>query len=103
VVGQRYVLDGRAQESVSSVREVMELLRRGTAKVVCMLIAHGPTEPSTGDLEKRRAATAMNERSSRAHTVFVVTLKQTHPETEVTVTSSLMVADLGGISKPIRV
>ena len=45
---------------------------------------------------KRRAATAMNERSSRAHAVLVLRLKQRMgPACEET-TSTLCMADLGG-------
>mmetsp|Transcript_33752 Transcript_33752/g.61158 ORF Transcript_33752/g.61158 Transcript_33752/m.61158 type:complete len:888 (+) Transcript_33752:52-2715(+) len=54
-VGHRYVLDGHTSCSIESIEEVDELLR-------------------LGDIAKRRAATAMNERSTRAHTVFVLAL-----------------------------
>ena len=32
-----------------------------------------------GDQQKRRAATAMNERSSRAHSLFILSLRQSRP------------------------
>jgi len=54
-VGHRYVLDGHSECTVDSWEEVAELLREG-------------------DEAKRRAATAMNERSTRAHTVLVLSL-----------------------------
>jgi hypothetical protein len=45
---------------------------------------------------KRRAATAMNERSSRAHTLLLLSLSQADRRRGVTVKSSLCLADLGG-------
>mmetsp|Transcript_23456 Transcript_23456/g.54684 ORF Transcript_23456/g.54684 Transcript_23456/m.54684 type:complete len:883 (+) Transcript_23456:121-2769(+) len=54
-VGHRYVLDGHTECVVDSLEQVEELLR-------------------IGDEAKRRAATAMNERSTRAHTVFILSL-----------------------------
>lgn len=54
-VGHRYVLDGHTECFVESLQEIDLLL-------------------SQGDQAKRRAATAMNERSTRAHTVFVLSL-----------------------------
>jgi len=59
-VGHRYVLDGHTQLSVESLAEIDELLR-------------------VGDEAKRRAATAMNERSTRAHTIFVLSLAVQSP------------------------
>ena len=52
-----------------------------------------------GEEQKRKAATAMNERSTRAHSVFVVRLTQVDPATGVEVTSRLFLADLGGSEK----
>ncbi|CAE8622587.1 unnamed protein product, partial [Polarella glacialis] len=69
-VGHRYVLDGHTECQVQSLREVDELLR-------------------AGDQAKRRAATAMNERSTRAHTVFVLALTLQRPS-------------VGGIQLPPR-
>eukprot|EP00750_Incisomonas_marina_P001461 INCI11267.2.p1 GENE.INCI11267.2~~INCI11267.2.p1 ORF type:complete len:720 (+),score=139.61 INCI11267.2:206-2365(+) len=66
------------------------------------------TALEVGERRKRTAATAMNERSSRAHTLFILTLKQTTqhassvggdasmPGMQNTVTSKLFLADLGG-------
>lgn len=53
----RWVLDGRVDIPVDTLQEALDLVAKGDA---C----------------KRRAATAMNERSSRAHTLFIVTLVQ---------------------------
>ncbi len=53
-----------------------------------------------GEQQKRRAATAMNERSTRAHSVLIVTLNQSRQNgttvTPVTIKSRLFLADLGG-------
>lgn len=68
-----------------------------------------------GEAQKRRAATALNDRSTRAHSIFILTLKQrrrcsstcdaSHSNTEIetgvdatvtTLTSKLFLADLGG-------
>ena len=49
-----------------------------------------------GEKQKRKAATAMNERSSRAHSIFIVRMKQTCVDTGVSSTSRLFLADLGG-------
>lgn len=78
--GQRYVLDGMANHAAPSLSDMRRLL-------------------AAGDAKKRQAATAMNERSSRAHTLVVITLKQRAaglPETSPGVVSRLFVADLGG-------
>ena len=45
---------------------------------------------------KRRAATAMNERSSRAHTVLLLSLDQRNNKTGTRLQSTLCLADLGG-------
>lgn len=57
VAAQRYVLDGAAAKAVGSFEEAAELLR-------------------VGEGAKRTAATAMNETSSRAHSLVILTLKQ---------------------------
>jgi hypothetical protein len=63
-----------------------------------------------GENQKRRAATAMNDRSTRAHSIFILTLKQRlhTPKSDTdqqaddtedgitTLTSKLFLADLGG-------
>ena len=53
----RWVLDGRVDVPIPSVERAMEVIAQG-------------------DKCKRRAATAMNERSSRAHAVFILSLTQ---------------------------
>lgn len=73
-VGHRYVLDGHTERVVESWEQIDDLLR-------------------IGDEAKRRAATAMNERSTRAHTLFVLTL------TTGTRKSRFYFADLGGSEK----
>ena len=52
-----------------------------------------------GDTCKRKAATAMNERSSRAHALFILSLTQTEVSTGVERTTRLFLADLGGSEK----
>jgi kinesin family protein 5 len=73
-VGHRYVLDGNTECKVESWEEVSEVLR-------------------VGEEAKRSAATAMNERSTRAHTVFVMTLYRDGKQ------SRFYFADLGGSEK----
>eukprot|EP00854_Cymbomonas_tetramitiformis_P007701 gene7701-9162_t len=80
VAGQRYVLDGQAGQPVNNMQEVKALL-------------------ATGDALKRQAATAMNDRSSRAHSVVVLTLKQRDVATGVQRSSQLFLVDLGGSEK----
>jgi len=73
-VGHRYVLDGHTECFVDSWDEVDQLLK-------------------AGDVAKRRAATAMNERSTRAHTVLVLSLRK---GSDPAVKSRFYFADLGG-------
>ena len=84
VAGQRYVLDGQTEWPVDSLQEIHNYL-------------------SEGDAQKRKACTAMNERSSRAHTVFILSLTQTvqgiSPSTRKKIGSKLMLVDLGGSEK----
>ena len=58
VSAQRYVLDGSSEVPVSSLRQLLTLMQKG-------------------ENQKRIAATAMNERSSRAHSLLFLTLRQT--------------------------
>ena len=53
---------------------------------------------AVGDAKKRQAATAMNERSSRAHTLVTITLRQSRRDQNSSppVVSRLFFADLGG-------
>ena len=88
VAGQRYVLDGQTEWPVNSWGEIQTYLEIGSR-------------------QKRKACTAMNERSSRAHTVFILSLTQkvkAQSETagtgdEKQITSKLMLVDLGGSEK----
>eukprot|EP01065_Artemidia_motanka_P008438 TRINITY_DN1424_c0_g3_i1.p1 TRINITY_DN1424_c0_g3~~TRINITY_DN1424_c0_g3_i1.p1 ORF type:complete len:702 (+),score=255.18 TRINITY_DN1424_c0_g3_i1:55-2106(+) len=82
-VGHRYVLDGDTEQEVESLEHLLHLLTRG-------------------DEMKRRAATAMNARSTRAHSVVVLSLFQKHRHTGVEVRSRLFLADLGGSEKLSR-
>lgn len=77
VASQSFVLSGAAEESVDSVENIMDCLSRG-------------------DAQKRRAATAMNDRSSRAHSIFILSLSQACAASGVQRTSKLFLADLGG-------
>jgi kinesin family protein 5 len=74
---QRHVYDGSSEVPVHSLEEVFRLLK-------------------LGDQQKRKAATAMNTHSSRAHTVFIIKLKQSQKNTGVNCTSHFLFADLGG-------
>jgi hypothetical protein len=74
---QRFVLEGYCDRPVGSLSEVQDLLK-------------------TGEERKRKAATAMNEHSSRAHTLFILSLEQTNPSGEVVHKSKMFLADLGG-------
>lgn len=77
VSAQRFVLDGSAEVPVTSFHDMANLLNRG-------------------EKQKRIAATSMNEQSSRAHTIVILTLRQKCEERGVRHTSRLFMADLGG-------
>jgi len=77
VSAQRYVLDGSSEFHVKSLSDTLDLLNEGES-------------------HKRKASTAMNERSSRAHSIFIIRLKQKCTNTGVTATSRLFLTDLGG-------
>lgn len=74
---QRFVLEGYCDRPVATLSEVQDVLR-------------------VGEERKRKAATAMNEHSSRAHTLFILTLEQTDRSGEITHKSKMFLADLGG-------
>jgi len=77
---------GYADEPLESASQALELLERA-------------------ELSKRRAATQMNERSSRAHSLLMLTLEQRalgEPEGVPPVVSQLCLADLGGSEKVKR-
>jgi len=81
VAGQRYVLDGNAEVVVETLADINNLL-------------------AEGESQKRKAATAMNERSSRAHSIFVLSLtQQACVAGAPAVSSRLVLADLGGCEK----
>lgn len=77
-VGHRYVLDGHTECVVDSLEEIEALL-------------------DAGSQVKRQAATAMNERSTRAHTILLLSLKVRgkSPDDRAR-TSRFYFADLGG-------
>ena len=77
VSAQRFVLSGAAETPVSSMEDISAVLKQGEA-------------------QKRRAATAMNDRSSRAHAIFILRLRQKNIKTGAEVSARLFMADLGG-------
>jgi len=83
VAGQRYVLDGSAEVEVTNAAHAGQLLE-------------------AGEKEKRQAATAMNERSSRAHAVVTLRLTTTRTSDGDAVMSRLVLADLGGCEKIVK-
>ena len=68
----------------------------GATEVIVHSMSDALTLLNVGEKQKRKAATAMNERSSRAHSIFIIRLKQTCQDTGVTSMSRLFLADLGG-------
>jgi kinesin family protein 5 len=77
VAAQRYVLSGAAEKEIRTASDVSALMR-------------------DGEKVKRKAATEMNERSSRAHSLIIIKIRQQHKHTDKTMTSSLFLVDLGG-------
>lgn len=77
VSAQKYVLNRNCAVEVSTLEEVKDLLEHG-------------------DAYKKKAATAMNERSSRAHALLVLNLDMEDERANVTIRSQLFLADLGG-------
>ena len=49
-----------------------------------------------GDSRKSRAATNMNDRSSRAHTMVIVKVTQSRPSLDAVVSSEVALVDLAG-------
>jgi len=76
-MAHRFVLDGQCEEVVSDVESFADLLKRG-------------------EETKRKASTEMNERSTRAHTLVILRLRQCAPEQQTPVESILTLVDLGG-------
>mmetsp|Transcript_3524 Transcript_3524/g.6813 ORF Transcript_3524/g.6813 Transcript_3524/m.6813 type:complete len:636 (+) Transcript_3524:1-1908(+) len=77
VSAQRYVLSGEAKVEIQNECEIRQLLAEGEAV-------------------KRKAATKMNERSSRAHSVLILTVVQRRDSSDSEVVSKLFLGDLGG-------
>jgi kinesin family member 5 len=73
----QYVLSGAAEREVHVMDDIVTFLK-------------------IGEEQKRRAATAMNDRSTRAHGLFILHLKQRDLHSDVTISSKLFLADLGG-------
>ena len=76
--------------------EASEVLLKGALEFEASQLGEAATwhQLALAEDRKRRAATAMNARSSRAHTVFALTLKQKRGQELVT--SKLYLVDLGG-------
>jgi len=74
---QGFILDGSSEISVSSFNEAISLLK-------------------IGEGQKRKATTAMNERSTRAHNIFIFTLTQFCAQRNINLTNRLYLVDLGG-------
>ncbi|CAJ1358004.1 unnamed protein product [Effrenium voratum] len=79
-MGHKYVLEGFCEEPVPDESVFQELLERGNAR-------------------KRKASTEMNERSTRAHSLVILRLRQRAPGCENFVEAHLSLADLGGSEK----
>eukprot|EP00746_Dinoflagellata_sp_MGD_P000051 gnl/MRDRNA2_/MRDRNA2_100093_c0_seq1.p1 gnl/MRDRNA2_/MRDRNA2_100093_c0~~gnl/MRDRNA2_/MRDRNA2_100093_c0_seq1.p1 ORF type:complete len:713 (-),score=137.86 gnl/MRDRNA2_/MRDRNA2_100093_c0_seq1:165-2303(-) len=79
-IGHRIVLDGQLEHKVHCAQDLESLL-------------------TAGDERKRKAATAMNERSTRAHTLLIFRLKQKSKHMSEAKESLLFLADLGGSEK----
>ena len=77
---QRYVLSGAAEVPVKDLSAAMDVLWKGNQ-------------------QRRMASTAMNKRSSRAHSIFIVTLRQNCITTGILRTTRLFMVDLGGCEK----
>jgi len=76
-MGTKYVLDGKYEHPVQDRAAFAALL-------------------GLGEERKRKAHTEMNERSTRAHTIVIVRLRQRAPGQEKVAESILSLVDLGG-------
>merc|ERR1740117_455328 len=76
-MGTKYVLDGRYEAPINDPEEFASLLAKGEER-------------------KRQAFTEMNERSTRAHTLVLLRMRQRAPGQEAIVESVLSLVDLGG-------
>jgi len=79
-MSQKYVLEGRCDEPVPDRETFLSLLARAEDR-------------------KRKASTKMNERSTRAHTLVILKLRQRSSAQESFVESCLSLVDLGGSEK----
>lgn len=79
-IGHRIVLDGQVEHKIHCSQDLDTLLQEG-------------------DDRKRKAATAMNDRSTRAHTLLIFRLKQKAKHMSKEKESLLFLADLGGSEK----
>ena len=77
VAAQRYVLSGAAEKEVRTIDDIRALMREG-------------------ERMKRKAATAMNDRSSRAHSMIIAKIRQRNLHSMKELSSSLFLVDLGG-------
>ena len=77
VTAHKYVLSGASEQKVETTQDVIRLLEKG-------------------EKQKRKASTAMNVRSSRAHSIFIITLHQKCINSGVSTKNRLFLADLGG-------
>eukprot|EP01035_Chromulina_nebulosa_P018355 gene18355-24048_t len=77
VSSQRYVLQGAAERIITNLSDIFTALNEGESV-------------------KRTAATAMNDRSTRAHSLVILSITQTNMATNVKRCSKLFLADLGG-------
>ena len=68
----------------------------GAKTVPLQMLRDGLEMLREGDSRKSRAATNMNERSSRAHTMVVIKVIQTRPKLDAVVESQLALVDLAG-------
>eukprot|EP00048_Salpingoeca_helianthica_P022385 m.17920 g.17920 ORF g.17920 m.17920 type:complete len:672 (-) comp7247_c0_seq2:39-2054(-) len=71
-------------------------VHEGLADFTVPTLAEAEEHLQRAEGAKRRAATAMNDRSSRAHSILMVTLEQTLRTTGQMMRSRLCIADLGG-------
>jgi len=76
-MGHRHILEGKCEKLIPDRETMFDLLQQG-------------------EENKRQASTAMNERSSRAHTLVILRLRQKAPGQRQHVESFLSLVDLGG-------
>jgi hypothetical protein len=89
------------QETVTDLLSGASVLVRdgkvqGAKTMPLRTLEDGLTMLKQGDGRKSRAATNMNDRSSRAHTMVIIGVTQTRPEMDAVVSSELALVDLAG-------